>query len=715
MTNHRFSILGLAVPAISFLMVAPVAIAQDPVIPSEPARPQRVELDTVVVSASGYEQSINEAPASISVLTSKDLQERRVSSLAEALSDVEGVDIGGSQGKTGGLSISMRGLPPEYTLILVDGRRQNVAGNVTPNGFGGTETHFLPAVIERIEVIRGPMSTLYGSDAMGGVINIITPRVNREWGGSITAGGTFQGDSDFGNIYNGGVYLSGPLIDEKLGLTLRGSHQHREASDLQYLEDGEPVDVSKRGPSPVKSDISTVGARLTYVPHPDHELWLDTDYSWQTYDNSQGQLGTLGVRGYRDEQKFNRQQHTLAHTWHYNLGQIDTSLMRNTTETIGRVIPAGTPGKEEGSDRTLENENWVLDTKATFGFDAHNVIVGGQYADAEMIDGVATAPFEHIQWALFAEDEWRLLSNLALTVGGRYDHHDQFGSHTSPRGYLVWSVTPHWSIKGGVSQGFKAPRLDQLADGIIGFSGQGTIPLIGSPTLTPETSTSGEIGIVYDNQEWFRSSLTVFRNEFDDKIARGPGVPNATWAGWNGAPPQDAVDYGNWPLLEEFSQYINVDEAVTKGAEFAARFLFGENWSLTSNYTFTESEQKSGAEQGQPLYATPKHMVNSRLRWEATEKLSFWLSGEYRSERYRRAGPEKDAFGNYRSYALFHLGGSYQVTEHLTINATLYNLLNRDFVDYRPYTETDGSTDYENRYRINEEPRRLWMSATLTF
>ena len=105
---------------------------------------------------------------------------------------MEGVDVGGTAGKTGGLNVSIRGMPSDYTLVLLDGRRQNAPGNVTPNGFGETSTSFLPplSAIERIEVVRGPMSTLYGSDAMGGVINVITRKVGDRWVGTATADAT---------------------------------------------------------------------------------------------------------------------------------------------------------------------------------------------------------------------------------------------------------------------------------------------------------------------------------------------------------------------------------------------------------------------------------------------------------------------------------------------------------------------------------------------
>ena len=103
----------------------------------------------------GLNQKITDAPASISVIGREELQKKRVSSIADALSDIEGVDVGGNAGKTGGLNISIRGMESKYTLILIDGRRQNAAGNVTPNGFGETSTSFMPPVsaIERIEEI----------------------------------------------------------------------------------------------------------------------------------------------------------------------------------------------------------------------------------------------------------------------------------------------------------------------------------------------------------------------------------------------------------------------------------------------------------------------------------------------------------------------------------------------------------------------------------
>src|SRR5690606_16228785 len=194
------------------------------------------ELKKVVVSASGYEQKITDAPASISVVTAEELAKRPYVTLLDAVRDLEGVDIGETRDKTGQGSISMRGMGADYTLILVDGKRQNNHGDIYPNNFGGNQFGHMPPLdaIERIEVIRGPASTLYGADAMGGVINIITKKVTDKWQGSFTLSGTAQTEDVFGDDTTADFNVMGPLIPNKLGLSVRGSFYNRDASNPVY-------------------------------------------------------------------------------------------------------------------------------------------------------------------------------------------------------------------------------------------------------------------------------------------------------------------------------------------------------------------------------------------------------------------------------------------------------------------------------------------------
>lgn len=665
----------------------------------------------IVVTAAGYEQNIVEAPASITVLGREELQEKRFGSLAEALQDVLGVDVGGEAGKTGGLNISIRGMPSDYTLVLIDGRRQNAPGGVTPNGFGETSTSFLPpfSAIDRIEVVRGPMSTLYGSDAMGGVVNIITRKVGNRWVGTATAESTIQGDDRFGNIQSINGFAQGPLVKDLVGLTLRGSVFHREGSNIDIP--GDPA--LTLGRNPVESDIYTYGGRLSITPHADHDLWIEYDRNEQRYDNSEGQLGTLGSGGYAPEQRFNRSNYVLAHSWRMGFGQLDTTLTRNETETIGRLIPNGTPGAVPGSPRTLEARNDILDSRFAGKFGPVAFTVGGQYWKARMVEGVAPEPFKFTQWAGFAEATLTVTDGFNVTGGVRYDDHSTFGNKWSPRAYAVWNITDTVTLKGGVSRGFKTPRVEQIADGIIGFGGQGRIPLIGSPNLTPETSTSYEAGLYYDGQGFFSGNVTLFNNDFDDKIASGPGIPNCQFAGNPNRP--GCLDVGPFPTVDLLSQSINIDKARTRGVEVATRFAFTPRLSLSANYTYTETEQLSGSEKGLPLIGMPKHMLNGNLRWKLDDKASLWARAEIRSSRYRGANAQQTAVGDFRSYEVFHLGGNYQVTPAFRLSATIYNILDTDYAIYVPYQSSPTVTAYTPAYSINQEGRRLWLSATVDF
>lgn len=742
--RHDISALRKIPTAILMTLAAGGAAAQ--------ADSETVELGPIkVTSAAGYEQKITEAPASISVITQEVLQQKRYTDLARALEDVEGIDVRQGTGKTGGLNISVRGLPSDYTLVLIDGRRQNPAGDVAPNGFGDSTSSFIPpmSAIERIEVIRGPMSTLYGSDAMGGVINIITKKVADSWSTAIALDHTFQENRDYGEASKTSFYTSGPLVDGVLGLAVEGSLYDRAASDLMFDNDSE---VSKRGASPVEGRSYNIGAKLSWTPSEQHDFGVEVDRYRQVYNNDECQLGTLDgrdrncqpdpltINGYTDEQRFERDQFALTHTGRYHFGTVDSSLTRTTTETLGRTIPGnplgtaytGYPSIIIGAARELESTDLVFDTKLVSELgDSHLLAIGGQYWDAEMTDGVAAETFQQTSWALFVEDEWRLLERLALTVGARYEDHEAFGGHVSPRAYLVWNATDSWTLKGGVSRGYKTPSLNQLHDGISGVSGQGTIINIGSPHLDPEVTTNTEFGVYFDNLNDFSANATIFHNKFKDKIDTGTALPNCFFTA---APNQPGcVSYGSSFVQEEFAQEINIGEAETQGLELATSWRFAPDWRVGLNYTYTDSEQRSGSNKGGPLTNTPLHMINATLNWNATERLALWLKGEYRSERSRFTDryvnlsaddrATVDQVGDLKAYEVFHLGGTFKVSDNVNLNATIYNLFDKDFLDGEYYLNGRGARTWGSHYAhigrsatgTIEEGRRLWLSINMTF
>ncbi|RYZ73319.1 MAG: TonB-dependent receptor [Lysobacteraceae bacterium] len=678
-------------------------------------------LDTVVVTAAGFEQMVREAPASITVLTREQLEQQPIHNLADALASVEGVDVGVGVDKTGAPQISLRGMPSSYTLVLVDGRRQNTSGNVAPNDFGSTANNFIPpmSAIERIEVIRGPMSTLYGSDAMGGVVNIITRKGGQQWSGSLGLETTRQQHEEFGDLHGADFYLDGPLLKDRLGLALRGGYFKRDDAQVVYRDVNGNEIAPGMGANPVAYDNQNFGARLSSALGDDHDLWLDASRNRQTYDNRNGQMGTLGGGGYAPELQFNREQWLLAWDARLGFGTLSSSLLQSTTETIGRLLPAGTAGA--GSPRTLDNRNRVFDTKLVSNIGRNMLSIGGQYWEAELEDGVAPAAFEFEQWALFAENEWRINDALNLTLGARHDDHSTFGSQLSPRAYLVWNAGANWVVKGGHSLGYKTPNVEQLTPGINGFGGQGTIPLIGTPELKPETSASTELGVYYAATAGFSASATLFHNEFDDKIAAGTPVDNCAYgltraqyeaSDFSGQP---CVDVGFFPRAPTLGQSINIDKAVTRGGELSVRAPISAAWEVLANYTYTETEQKSGPSQGQPLTNTPRHLLNGSLNWRASEALNLFLRGEYRSARYRGAGAAQEQLGHYKPYSQFHLGGRYQFNDSLSLNAAIYNLFDKSFVDYLPYYSNATTLAYANSRSTGEAGRRLWLSMNVAF
>lgn len=186
--------------------------------------------ETMVVTASSVEQNLKDAPASISVITQEDLQRKPVQNLKDVLKEVPGVQLTNEGDNRKGVSI--RGLDSSYTLILVDGKRVNSRNAVfRHNDF---DLNWIPVdSIERIEVVRGPMSSLYGSDALGGVVNIITKKIGQKWSGTVTVDTTIQEHRDRGDTYNGQFFTSGPLIDGVLGMKAYGSLAKREKDDPQ--------------------------------------------------------------------------------------------------------------------------------------------------------------------------------------------------------------------------------------------------------------------------------------------------------------------------------------------------------------------------------------------------------------------------------------------------------------------------------------------------
>ncbi|MEG0819200.1 MAG: TonB-dependent receptor plug domain-containing protein, partial [Brevundimonas sp.] len=200
-------------------------LASSPVLADNPiAEPQATTVSDIIVTASATGVDVRDAPASVSVITREEIERQPIQSLGELLGRLPGVTGGVSP--TGAMSkITIRGLPDNYTLVLVDGRRVGNSRDISYRpDLGRQDLNWIsPDMIERIEVVRGPMSSLYGSDAMGGVINIITRKIAPTWRGSANTSYTWSEESERGDAYQLGVNVAGP-ITENLGLRLGATY-----------------------------------------------------------------------------------------------------------------------------------------------------------------------------------------------------------------------------------------------------------------------------------------------------------------------------------------------------------------------------------------------------------------------------------------------------------------------------------------------------------
>lgn len=672
-------------------------------------------LDKVVVSASGFAQETKAAPATINVVSKEDLQSKPYRDVAEAISDVPGVDLYASKGKTGTYNINMRGLTG-YTLILIDGRRQGVGGEIGPNGFTEVSSALLPplSAIERIEVIKGPMSTLYGSEALGGVVNIITKKVSQTWSTSFSFDTLIQENSDWGNTYGQSIFLSGPLVKDKLGVDVRLRNSYRQSSSVSYsTPDGKIVNASQ-AQSPTKANNYNIGAKFNYIIDNKNTLIWDIDYSKNHYDNSKGQLGTLTTAGsngslrggYTKKMDVAKLITFLTHEGNYDGFTLRTTFQYNLVTNNGREVVGQKTQPYLGENRDIKAEDFMADTKAVFQIWDNNIITtGAEYRLERMRDKIANpTSFDQYALAVYAEDEIGLRDNLLLTLGGRYNYHEIFGSNIAPRAYLVYNPTNEFVVKGGVSTGFKAPYANRLIAGEYNFSGQGTIPVYGNPDLEEETSINYELGFNYDNS-MFNAGVTGFFTTFKDKIASRSYKQN-----------EQIPNIGVCNSARGCSQAINLGKVEYRGVEANAGLKPMKDFNLNFAYTYLDTEVKESSvksEVGKPVSGSLKHSLSAKASYKIYNKFMPWIKGEWQKDRYMGNANINREY--YKDVFLASLGMRYEINKNWNLDFSVYNLFDKDFTnDFESYINR-GAMAWVNTYNRIEEGRRYYLQITGNF
>lgn len=633
--------------------------------------------EQMVVTATRTEMALKQAPASMSVITAQDIEESPGITLADIVAESTSVESDFDSTRAGRQMISIRGMDSDYTLIMVNGRRLSSASAIIRGNDFDLST--IPAdSIERVEIIRGPMSALYGSDGMGGTINIITKAPENDWSSTLSMDTSSPLDGDGGEEYSLGFTTSGALIDDELFARLSVNQTSRDGWQPYTGNGREDITALE------ERDTLSLLASLTW--HATDNQTIDFDFGYS--DDKRDGLAEHATGVNPVDTKVVRNSQAITHSGFWSWGDTQVRYSRENV-TDNDAADADTTYSSD-----IEELTQIVEASATtYLGDNHTLTFGMDYQLSELTnkENLVNDTSEAYQGALFIQDQWLMTDQLTATIGGRLDKHEQYGEEFSPRVYLVHQTTNDLIIKGGVGKAFKAPTLTQNQADYTVNSCKGWCDIVGNEDLNPETSWNYEIAALYTQPRW-NVEGALFRNEIQDLIDRGDTEcrSGGTWGG-NGF---GCVDTGGNFVSKGTRSYVNVSEAVIQGAELTGQFQITDEWGVSGNYTFLDTEDKST---GEELLERYKHSGLVKLNWSPTYDLNTFVSARYRGERQIESDLTQDA------YTTLNLGAVYNVNASVRLRAGITNL-----------TDEAVSQELESMGYV-EEPRTYYVGMTADF
>ena len=719
------------------LAILPLALISAFSHAAEEKAAEQAEVDTVYVTAEKQlQQSLG-----VSRISKDDIDKRpAVNDISEFVRTMPGVNL------TGNTATGQRGMGPENTLILIDGKPVNSrqSERISMRGERNTrgDSNWVPVEeIESITVLRGPAATRYGSGAMGGVVNIVTKKVSKEFKGQVNLYANQPQDSKEGATRRIGFNLSGPIIQDTLGFRIYGNLNKTDA-DAADINAGHGND-SAAGVEGVRN--KDIAGRLQWKISPAQTLILDSSYSRQgniyngdtQNSNPRSALVNSLADGKAETARLYRSAYSLTHDGAWEWG--DTKNVISYERTVNSHLPEGLAGGPEGSytgldfvQSRLKNLRFSSEANIPFKLGVDNVLtVGAEFTDSKLDDPASnsqgfkdqgkTDVFDGISavrggkasqrnWAAYVEDNISLTDKTHLIPAIRFDHNSDSGSNWSPALNFSHQIGENWLVKGGIARAYKAPNLYQTnPDFILYTRGQGC-PIdapssvrcyyMGNNNLKPETSINKEIGLEFNKNGW-QASATYFHNAYRNKIVIGENIIATS-------------NIGNWLL-----QWENTPKATISGIEGNLVIPLHDTLKWSNNFTYMH---KSEDYQGNPLSLVPKHTLNSTLSWTPNERFDANLTFTH----YGRTKPRGVAInkleqnGNLRagvtpltsehnqtqvgSYGIWGINAGYNWNKRVAVRGGVSNLFNKKL-----YRTTAGAQTY------NEHGRAFYGSLKVSF
>lgn len=585
--------------------------------------PRPLPLDALVVTAGRRSQRLADAPVATELVSAREIRETGATDLASVLTERTGLELQG--GHPAGAGVMIQGMGSERVLVLLDG--QPFIGRTS----GTVDVSRIPtSMIERVEVVKGPQSTLYGSEAMGGVVNVITREPAGEaWSTAATATVGDRGRMDLSLSALGGAGRATGVLD--LG---------RRSVELAPGRPGEGGALSRRwdGLAKVAWRTPVEGLRLEA-----DGLLLDERQSWRSgqlghfADNRQWS-GRLGAR-------FERGRH-----------QVSATAYATAFQHLSRTSPGEEPAPGTGEEETQR----LVEGEVVWGLElGRHGVAAGVEASREAISSDRIQGGERDEGTLEAFVQTTLAwEELSLVPGIRTSRSDLWGTHWTPRLAALWRPRPELGLRVSVGEGFRAPSFKELSMQFLNVGPGFGYTVRGNPDLRPEVSRNltGSVEWVGD-RSWIR--VQGFENRFEGFI--------------------ETRIVGDSSGVQLYT-YGNVDEGFTRGAEVEAGLRLG-GWSLEGGWSLLRAE-RSGT--GEALLGRPGRSARATVSHAIPDGLRVVLTGVYTGTTPVRRTEE--GLEQRPAFLRFDLRAGWRLPGGLEVTAGVDNVLDERVSDWPGFT-----------------------------
>lgn len=556
--------------------------------------------DEVVVTATRTENDVKKVPASTQVITQEDIKRGGATSVRNALSMYANI-FQKSKVRGGGHDIIIRGMETKHSLVMVNGRR--ISNEADASGLGNAMSLDRINIndVEKIEIVRGPSSALYGSEAMGGVLNIITKPSKEQTlltGLEHTSEDTSHWwHADTGRIGNFSMTLDArfnkinrSMLDTATESDPYGTAQTYNASLNYYVNDHSYVNAYMDYYSQhLKTDTGTP----TMKP-----ITLTTSRGMSL--SGQAMLEGTGSKAYKQKNYgISWNGKTDKNDWQIQayMSKFNWSTTSNT-KVLGSIPPAGMEGmfnfllqnQKNAYDFNHDEHNmWAIEGRDSLRVnDHHRVTFGAEYVKDKVAgtglgkngDGVhsitengttkSSSEKTLSSYAAYLQDEIEY-GKWFIVPAIRYDHHSAYGSHTSPKIGVTYNATDHFRIKANYGDGFKAPSVSQIYRDLAMQMGRNWVHLTGNLNLKPEKSKSWDLGVEAEFGKGY-GSLTYFDNDVNNLI-------ESIYKGKDGR--------------YDLYRYENVNKARIKGLENTLGYRFNDTLEFKVTSTLLDAKDTS--------------------------------------------------------------------------------------------------------------------------